>query len=433
MIRITSVLLLTGALALAEKNPHELMVEQAALSIAPDAGRVGEFFPGVGKRTQWVVLLEQGKCYIISGAAGGDARTMSVYLWGPDGNRITEHRSNTLMAQLQHCATVTGMYKFEGKTGKEGPWIVGLYQRGAPKQKIKEMQKPAPPPPAAAAPPPPPAPTCHDDGERGTGDATFSCDGGAIDVYFDGQFIKHAPGQMPLRVNHVGAGCHRVKIDCWTGVFKHGVVYDGPVKIYGGHEARYHGRPGALDLVGKSEFAPPPPAVASGTGTGSGHSTGHVRPAPAPVNHTTQAANVFGQVGAVAGSVSYSQTTTTTTTTSSSSSSRSGGGSAKYRGPDGCDGDWQLGRNAVVNSGNPPGVECNSYNAPTNCPTGMYIQMRSQRKCYCVARCDEYNTRPAEGQACTPDGSWVCNHYGSLSTTNHSVFCAPASWNLCRK
>src|SRR5262249_23050400 len=139
----------------------------------------------------------------------------------------------------------------------DGPWVAGVYLRGAPKQGLKEVVHAPPPPPPASA----PAATCNDDGERGTGNVSISCDGKAIDVYFDGQFLQHAPGQMPLRVDNAGAGCHRVKVDCWTGVFKHGVVYDGPLKVYGDHEARYNGRPGALDLVGKSPLAPPPPAV----------------------------------------------------------------------------------------------------------------------------------------------------------------------------
>ena len=136
------VLIAVAGSARAEKNPLELLAEQAALAMAPDAGRLGEFFPGQGKRTQWQVLMEQGRCYVLSGAAGGGAKKMAVYLWGPDGQRITENRSPTLLASLQHCAAVTGMHKFEGKTAGDGPWVVGLYQKGAPKQAIKD--KPAP-------------------------------------------------------------------------------------------------------------------------------------------------------------------------------------------------------------------------------------------------------------------------------------------------
>jgi hypothetical protein len=421
MLRNFMALLLLASVARAEKNPLELLAEQGALLTAPDAGRVGEFFPGEGKRQQWTVLLEQGRCYVISGAAAGGAKKMAVYLWGPSGQRIIESRSPGLLAQVQHCASVTGMYKFEGKTAGNGPWVVGLYQKGAPRQKIKEVVQ-APPPVAVApsrpsAPPPPPAaPTCSDDGERGSGNLTISCEGVAIDVYFDGQFIRHAPGEMPIRIYDAGAGCHRVKVDCWKGVFKHGVVYEGPIKVYGYHEARYNGRPGALDLVGKSALEAPPPVVAAAP-------SHHHRPTvPAPPAQPT-----------FSFSVTHSSSSSSSSNNSSNSDSPTPAARSRYQGEDGCDGDWQLGENAVINSRNPPGIECNSYSAPTNCPTGLYIQMRSQRKCYCVARCSDYNTNPAEGQACTADGSFVCDHYGSLSTTNHAVFCAPAAWNLCRK
>src|SRR5678816_382675 len=83
--------LLVAAGARAEKDPLQSLVDNAATMMAPDAGRLGDFFPGQGKRTQWQVLMEQGKCYVIAAAAGGGAKKMFVYLWGPDGQRITDN------------------------------------------------------------------------------------------------------------------------------------------------------------------------------------------------------------------------------------------------------------------------------------------------------------------------------------------------------
>jgi hypothetical protein len=133
-------------------------------------------------------------------------------------------------------------------------------------------------------------------------------------------------------------------------------------------------------------------------------------------------------------SVTSVHTTEHHTHTSSSSSSDEGGGGGEAAAPaGGCNGDFDLGQQAVVNSRNPPGIACNNFNAPTNCPTGMYIRFLHQRSCYCVAHCDDYTNNPQPGQACTADGSWVCDHWQSRSTNNHSTFCAPAEWNLCRR
>jgi|GEM_PF-3276258 len=130
---------------------------------------------------------------------------------------------------------------------------------------------------------------------------------------------------------------------------------------------------------------------------------------------------------------SFSGSSTTTHSSSSSSSTTRTSPGSGARGPDGCDGDWSLGEMAMVNSRNAPGVECNNANAPTNCPTGMFIKLHSQNKCVCVAHCSDYMGRPTEGAACTQDGAWVCDHFQSLSSRNHSTFCAPAAWNLCKR
>src|SRR5262249_37240129 len=149
----------------------------------------------------------------------------------------------------------TGTYKFQAKIeGGSGAYVVGLYAKGAPKQALAQVaEKPQPVQQAPVQ-----EATCVDDGETGPAVASFSCDGVAIDVTLDGQFLQHKPGEMPFR-RDVNPGCHRVKVDCWKGVFKHGVVYNGPVKFKAGFESRFNARPGGIDLVGTSGLAPPAP------------------------------------------------------------------------------------------------------------------------------------------------------------------------------
>jgi hypothetical protein len=144
-------------------------------------------------------------------------------------------------------------------------------------------------------------------------------------------------------------------------------------------------------------------------------------PPPSASQAVTTAQSVFGALS----SISVSSTTTSTTSSSSSSSSGSDEGEER------CGGEWTLGSSAVVNSRNPMGTECNDYYAPTNCPTGLYIQFPKKGKCYCMVRCSELVNAPAPSQNCTPDGSWVCQDYHSTISRNHATFCAPAEWNLC--
>jgi hypothetical protein len=153
-------------------------------------------------------------------------------------------------------------------------------------------------------------------------------------------------------------------------------------------------------------------------------------PAPVPVYYpppqdpATTVHNVMGAIPQV--SVSSTRTETRTHTTSTSNSEQ------PSTGPGGCDNDFELGSTAMINSRSDIGVKCNNFYGPTNCPTGMFIKLHRPRECVCIARCDEWKSQPAPGQACTPDGSWVCDHYGARNN-NHATFCAPANWNLCRK
>jgi hypothetical protein len=362
-----------------EKPPADALeaeVQRIATSSSPGARRVGEFMRGAGDKNShmdWFVPLEAGTCYYFVGVGGAGIEFLSLYLWDPQNKRITENRAKSPQVTLAACTTFPGPHHVQAKVGKGmGEYRVAIYRAGAsggPPPPAPVAVAVAPPPP----PPPPPAP------------------------------VRTAappppPPPPPAPVYRAAAP---------PPPPPPAPVYHAPPPP----PPAYHAPP------------PPPPSHQPAPSTGDTLST-----------TTTKAAGLAGGFKNALGGFSMSSSSTTTHTTSTSTStSTGGGGSSRYKGQDGCDGDWHLGQNAMVNSRNPPGIECNNPNAPTNCPTGMYISLRSQGKCYCIARCSEYNSQPAEGAACTADGSWVCNHYQSLSTTNHSVFCAPAAWHLCTK
>jgi hypothetical protein len=140
-----------------------------------------------------------------------------------------------------------------------------------------------------------------------------------------------------------------------------------------------------------------------------------------------QAANNVGNALSMLPSVSVQTSSERHEGPAAASADSSGGGG------DACDGDFELGSTSYFDSGAHIGDECNSYRNPTNCPTGVYIHLGHPRRCVCVVRCEEYGSRPAPGNACTQDGSWVCEHYQSKVGRAHAELCAPREWNLCHR
>src|SRR5262245_33263044 len=125
-MRVGIFVLLGMSLAHADVDPVEQMADQAAAAAAPDSGRVGAFFHGAGKKTDFIVTLEQGKCYFFSGAGGDGVKKLSLYLWGPPKNeRLTDNRARAALSSMMHCAAATGMYKFQAKIeGGDGAVVV---------------------------------------------------------------------------------------------------------------------------------------------------------------------------------------------------------------------------------------------------------------------------------------------------------------------
>ena len=55
---------------------------------------------------------------------------LSLYLWGPDKQRVTENRSENNRVSIGHCSKRDGMFRFEIKAASgTGTYKVGLYEK----------------------------------------------------------------------------------------------------------------------------------------------------------------------------------------------------------------------------------------------------------------------------------------------------------------
>ena len=118
----------------AEATPSDADLDQVidamAKAAAPNAERVGELYAGKDDWTQWFAAMEKGKCYWLIGAGDDDISELSLYLWGPDRERVTENRSENNRVTIGHCSKRDGMFRFEIKAASgSGGYKVGLYQR----------------------------------------------------------------------------------------------------------------------------------------------------------------------------------------------------------------------------------------------------------------------------------------------------------------
>jgi len=138
---IVAASLAVGGIAFAQQDPLEITVGQQVAAQAPGAQMVAPFFKGAAQKTDYQVVLEAGKCYWFSGAAGGTVKKLALYLWGPDGKRLTDAKSGGPFTTMAHCPILSGMHKFQAKIEGSGYYTVGLYAKDAPKQAVV-----APPP-----------------------------------------------------------------------------------------------------------------------------------------------------------------------------------------------------------------------------------------------------------------------------------------------
>ncbi len=269
MTRIACFLVAMAAVAHADADPVAASAIDLAKRTAPDAKQVGDVLSGAGDKTDWNVDLKPGACYTFATSAAPGVKHMSLYLWDPAGKRIADSRAKEPQATLSHCAQGPGLYHVQAKAAPKGDYRLVIFAKGA--AAINVMQKGGAPAPAPAAAPAPqansalaPSLPCSDDGADGVGSMVVSCDGcGALSIWFDGQMQQVGQGVTSWRVDGVSAGCHTLKVDAWTGLFKHTLWYDGKVAILQNMEARYQSRAGKFELVGKNKIAPPAPAVSA--------------------------------------------------------------------------------------------------------------------------------------------------------------------------
>ena len=83
-----------------------------------------------GQHSDWWVNLDAGKCYNIVASGSSGVEELLLYLWGPDGRRVTERKEGHPNVTLSYCAAVPGKYHFQVKVGDgAGAYKAGLYQR----------------------------------------------------------------------------------------------------------------------------------------------------------------------------------------------------------------------------------------------------------------------------------------------------------------
>jgi hypothetical protein len=127
--------LAAGGLALAQGDPMEGFAKQQAMAQAPGAELVQPYFHGAGEKTDWQIMLDGGRCYWFSGVSSGPVKKLAMYLWEPGKwLRVADVKSTSGTATLAHCATVSGMYKFQAKIEGSGTYVIGAFAKAAPKQ-----------------------------------------------------------------------------------------------------------------------------------------------------------------------------------------------------------------------------------------------------------------------------------------------------------
>jgi hypothetical protein len=131
-----------GAVAHAQVDPMEQAVDGQVSAVAPAAARMGAFVKNTAEKTDWMSPLEVGKCYWFSGVGGPGVKKLALFLWGPDGKRITEVKSPGPSATLAFCPPFGGMFHLQAKIQGGGPYVVGTY--------VGSAQQALPPPPAVA-------------------------------------------------------------------------------------------------------------------------------------------------------------------------------------------------------------------------------------------------------------------------------------------
>ncbi len=108
-------------------------IEAAAQSLVPGARRVGDFLAGgsdKGRRNDWLVPLEAGRCYTFIATGGAGVQLLSQFLWDPAGRRVTGNEAKSAESVMGWCAAVPGAYHLHAKVQRGGGALrVGVYAK----------------------------------------------------------------------------------------------------------------------------------------------------------------------------------------------------------------------------------------------------------------------------------------------------------------
>jgi hypothetical protein len=102
-------------------------IDAEARTVAPGSRRL-HTFAGAGPRTDWFVQLDGNRCYTFVGTV--EAGGLYLYLWGPGGRRLVDHRSRAQTGAMTYCTLFPGNYHLQGKVaGGGGSYKLGVYTR----------------------------------------------------------------------------------------------------------------------------------------------------------------------------------------------------------------------------------------------------------------------------------------------------------------
>jgi hypothetical protein len=113
-------------------DPVSAAVERQAAAAAPGARRVGNLLEGQtfqsNGHSDWYVSLDAGRCYTFVGVGGPGVSALYLYLWGPNGKRLTDRRAPSPGAVMPFCTSMPGMYHVQAKVARGGgQYRVGVY------------------------------------------------------------------------------------------------------------------------------------------------------------------------------------------------------------------------------------------------------------------------------------------------------------------
>jgi hypothetical protein len=119
----------------AARDEASARLDKQAAAAAPGAHRVGDVYKGSapeeGGRSDWYVDLPANRCYLFVGEGGDGVKGLYLYLWGPNGKRVTDKRGREeAHPQMPYCTTAAGKYHFQVKISDgAGEYRLGIYQR----------------------------------------------------------------------------------------------------------------------------------------------------------------------------------------------------------------------------------------------------------------------------------------------------------------